>query len=201
MSAVPDRYLSLDEYFLLEEMSGIKHEYYQGVAYAMTGGSVAHNLIIANTVGQLSRQLEGKDCTVFPSDLRLKVEATGIYTYPDIMVICGAVHNADKRKDTVANPSVLFEVLSPGTANYDRDKKFQHYQTIETLRDYVIISQDSACITQYTRHEGQSWLPREYTQIKEAVHLASIGCQLELMAIYRKVSFDDSGQISRLGDK
>jgi len=191
MSAVPERFLSLEEYFLLEETGETKHEYYQGAAYAMTGGSLAHNLIVANIIGQLYRQLDGKACTVYPSDLRLKVEATGLYTYPDVLVICGPARTADRRNDTVTNPSVLIEVLSPSTEDYDRGKKFQHYRTIETLRDYLVIAQDSIHVEHYSRQEKHQWLLREFTQAEGVMHLASIGCSLPLAAVYEKVAFDE----------
>lgn len=187
MSAVPEQSLSLHEYFLLEEASETKHEYYQGACYAMSGGSVAHNLIVANVIGQLHAQLRGKSCAVYPSDLRLKVEATNLYTYPDASVICGPIRTADGRNDTVINPSVLIEVLSPSTEDYDRGKKFQHYRTIDTLQDYLIIAQDSPRIEHYTRQETHQWLLREFILIDEVIHLASIDCTLALAAIYEKV--------------
>ena len=131
--------------------------------------------------------LRGKSCTVYPSDLRLKVEATGLYTYPDVLVICGTPRNADRREDTITNPSVLIEVLSPGTEGYDRGKKFQHYRTIETLREYLVIAQESMRIEQYVRHEEHWWLLEEFTRGDQVIRLAAIDCTLALEEIYEKV--------------
>jgi Uma2 family endonuclease len=191
MSIAPDRYISLDDYFLLEETGEIKHEYYQGAAYAMTSGSIAHNIIVANTISQIHAQLHAKSCTVFAINLRLKVEATGLYTYPDLTVICGPVRSADGRNDTITNPSVLIEVLSPSTEGYDRGRKFQHYRTIGTLRDYLLIAQDGMHIEQYSRQEEYQWLLQEYSPIDNIVHLASIDCSLALTAIYEEVRFTE----------
>jgi len=193
MSAVPEHVLSLDEYFLLEEAGEIKHEYYQGDVYAMTGGSIVHNVIVANVVSRLHQQLRGKSCTVYPSDLRLKIEATGLYTYPDVLVICGAPHTADRRNDTATNPTVLIEVLSPSTESYDRGKKFQHYRSIDSLQEYLLIAQDGVHVEQYIRQEGGEWLLREFTRIDGVVHLASIECTLALAEVYEKVAFDEEG--------
>ena len=189
MGAVPEQYLSLQDYFELEATSETKHEYYLGVIYAMTGASVTHNLLVANVISNLHLQLRGKSCTVYPSDLRLKVEATGLYTYPDAQVICGNIQHADERKDIVINPTVLIEVLSPSTKNYDRGMKFQHYRTIETLREYLIIAQDSGRVEHYIRQEAHRWLLVELTFDDQEIRLDSIGCTLTLAAIYEKVSF------------
>ncbi|MHB0938752.1 MAG: Uma2 family endonuclease [Armatimonadota bacterium] len=194
MNAVPDRCLSLDDYFLLEETSEIKYEYYQGAAYAMTGASEAHNLIVANVISLLHPQLRGKSCRVYPSDFRLKVQSTGLYTYPDVMVICGPTRNAERRNDTATNPSVLIEVLSPSTEDYDRGKKFQHYRTVETLREYIVISQDSPRVEQYIRQDENRWLLQEFKQIDNIVTLTSIDCSLSLTAVYENVSFDENGE-------
>ena len=157
MSAVPERSYSLQDYFLLEETSEIRHEFLHGAIYDMTGANVRHNMIVANVISNIHAQLRGKSCTVFPSDLRIKVEATGLYTYPDISVICGDIRYADAREDTVTNPSVIIEVLSPSTENYDRGKKFQHYRTVETLSEYLVIAQDSARVEYYRRQEAHQW--------------------------------------------
>jgi Uma2 family endonuclease len=188
MSAVPDRFLSLEEYFQLGETSEVKHEYYQGASSAMTGTSIPHNLMVANVISTLHAQLRGKSCTVYPSDLRVKVEATGLYTYPDAQVICGSPRTAE-RSDTVTNPTTLIEVLSPSTEGYDRGKKFQHYRAIETLRDYVVIAQDSVHVEHYTRQNERQWLLNDFTSLDQTVHLASIDCTLALAVIYEKITF------------
>ncbi len=191
MSAQPERYISIEEYFQLEESGEGKHEYYQGAIYAMTGASTRHNLIAVNITSALHPQLRGKSCIVYPSDLRLKIESSGLYTYPDAMVICGNTRYADKRKDMVTNPSVIFEVLSPSTEDYDRGKKFAQYRTVETLQEYLVFSQESVHVEHYTRQQEHQWLLVEYTQIDQEIHLKSIDCTLTLAAVYEKVELEE----------
>src|SRR5687768_4159928 len=131
MTAQPKDSISVDDYFELEAASDTKHEYCHGSVYAMTGASARHNLIVANVIAGLHGQLRGKRCSVYPSDLRVYIEATGLYTYPDVSVICGPLELTSGPLDTVTNPTVLVEVLSPSTEAYDRGKKFQHYRAIE----------------------------------------------------------------------
>lgn len=189
MYGIPGQSLTLAEYYQLEASSETKHEYYRGIAYAMTGASMRHNLIVANTIGLLHAQLLNRPCTVFPSDLRLKIEVTGLYTYPDASVLCDAINYADLREDTVANPTVIIEVLSPSTENYDRGNKYLHYRTIPTLREYLIIAQEQVRIEHYLRHGERQWLLEEYFHDDQQITLRSIGCQLTLSEIYAKVSF------------
>ena len=192
MNAVPENYLSLADYFTLEETGEVKHEFYRGAIYALAGASATHNLIVANVIGELHAQLHGKPCKVYPSDLRLKIEATELYTYPDAQVICQQLRFADGRQDTVTNPTVIIEVLSPGTEDYDRGKKFQHYRAIPSLRDYLVIAQDSARAEHYIRQEAQEWLLIEITNSAQAIPLKSIDCTLKLAAIYEDVLFENA---------
>lgn len=189
MAAQPHQHLSLDVYTDLERSSGIKHEYYRGSVYAMTGASPRHNLIVANVIALLHAQLRGRSCTVYPSDLRIKVEQTGLYTYPDISVICGELHLDSAKRDTATNPTVLVEVLSPSTRDYDRGTKFQHYRTIDTLCEYMVISQELPHIEQYIRQDNDEWLLREFERPGQVVTLESISCRLDLESIYEKVVF------------
>ena len=190
MTAVPEPYITLQEYFLLEETGEIKHEYYDGAIFDMTGASVQHNLLVAAIIACLHPQLREKASSVFPSDLRVKVEATGLYTYPDVLVICGMPHTADGRGDTVTNPTVLIEVLSPSTEGYDRGGKFHHYRTIASLREYLLIAQESMHIEQYVRKKGNRWLLEEFTRADQVIRLASIDCTLALEMVYEKVALD-----------
>ena len=188
MSAVPEPYVSLEDYFHLEETSGIKHEYYQGTLFAMTGASENHNLITAAVLSTLHVQLNGKSCRPYPSDFRLKIEAANLYTYPDLSVICGKTQFADGRKDMFLNPTVLIEVLSESTEAYDRGKKAALYRTIPSLREYLFISQDCPGVERYRRHD-HSWLFDEFSALDEQVPLDSIGCTLSLAAIYQQVQW------------
>ena len=119
------------------------------------------------------------------------METTGLYTYPDVMVICGEIHYADKRKDTATDPSVIIEVLSPSTEDYVRGKKFQHYRTIASLQEFLIIAQDSMYVEHYVRQEAHRWTLIEFTQSKQQIQLAAICCTLAMTAIYEKVDFTE----------
>ena len=190
MNAVPEPYYTLDDYFALEESGEGKHEYFQGRIFAMTGATGTHNLITANVIASLHPQLRGKKCKVYPGDLRVEVEATGLYTYPDVSVICGPLQYVGTRRDTITNPTLLVEVLSPGTESYDRGKKFQHYRALETLRDYLLIAQDATRVEHYTRRNDHQWLLTEYTTLDQSVPLDAIAGALPLAAIYEEVEFD-----------
>lgn len=194
MSAQPYEYLSLQQYFELEATSEIKHEYYRGATYAITGASARHNLIVANIIGLLHSQLRGSPCRVFPSDLRLKIEQTGLYTYPDVSVICGTIQFDAGRQDTVTNPSVLIEVLSPRTENYDRGKKFEHYRTIETLQVYIVVAQDRMHIEQYIRQDEHRWLLVDFFTPEQVLQIDTTDCNLPLADVYEYISFEDDDQ-------
>ena len=189
MVAQPREHFSFEEYLALEKQTGIKHEYYRGNVYAMTGATPRHNIIVANVIGSIYAQLRGNPCTVYPSDLRVKVERTGLYTYPDISVVCGDLRIDDDRSNTVLNPIVIVEVLSPSTRDYDRGLKFQHYRTIGSLQEYIVIAQDMLHIEHYSRQDEDHWLLAEYHHTHQTLSLRSIGCHLSLDDIYEKVTF------------
>jgi len=191
MNALPEEYMSLEDYFKLEETSGIKHEYYQGAVYAMTGASADHNLITMAVGRHLDIQLDGKPCRPFSGDFRLKIEAVNLYTYPDLSVICGEIRFADGRQDTFLNPAVLIEVLSDSTEAYDRSKKAEFYRTIPSLQEYLWIAQDRPHVERYQR-QGRQWLLTEYSVLEDEVRLESIGCILSLTAIYKRVQFENA---------
>lgn len=191
MSAVPERYYSLDEYFTLEDSGEGKHEFYQGVIYAMTGASARHNHLAANVITSINNQLRGKPCVVYAGDLRVKIEATNLYTYPDASVICGPLQYDGTRSDTVTNPTIIIEVLSPSTEDYDRGKKFQHYRTIRSLRAYLVIAQDAMRVEYYARKDDHQWLLTEYSSPEQAIPLDAIQATVTLDEIYDKVDFDE----------
>lgn len=189
MSAQPEQYLSLEEYYKLGETSEIKYEYYQGMIFAMTGATEYHNLIAMAVGRNLDIQLDNKPCRPYPSDFRLKIEAANMYTYPDLSVICGETRFADGRQDTFLNPTVLIEVLSDSTEAYVRGKKAACYRTIPSLQEYLLIAQDSPHVERY-RRQGHDWLFTEYSALDQQVALDSIGCTLCLAAIYKRVRFE-----------
>jgi Uma2 family endonuclease len=130
MAAQPTPSITVEEYLAGERTSEIKHEYYRGAVFAQAGGSSRHNLATVNVAGSLHGQLRKRECRVYSSDMRIKITQTGLYTYPDVTVVCGKAQFEDEHEDTLLNPTVIVEVLSPSTESYDRGKKFQHYRTL-----------------------------------------------------------------------
>lgn len=175
-----------EEYLARERESLDKSEYRDGRIYTMPGASRAHNLIVVSTLVELYVQLRNRTCEVYPSDMRVKVSAAGLYTYPDIIVVCDEPRFDDTHFDTLLNPTVLIEVLSPSTAAYDRGEKFAAYQKLDSLCEYVLISQDSVRVEHYLRQE-QAWDLTEFRSLADVFQLGSIGCALSLQAIYAKV--------------
>jgi Uma2 family endonuclease len=192
MSAVPEQYLTVREYLAIERKAETKSEYFNGRMFAMAGGSEPHNLISSNTIGEFRGQFKGRPCRVYGSDQRIKVEATKLYTYPDVSAFCGELEYDDRRRDTLLNPLVLTEVLSKATEKYDRGDKFAHYQRIPSLRDYLLISQKTHRVEHYERQADDSWLLRSYTSLEDVVVLASVNCHLALREIYDKVELADA---------
>ena len=189
MSSYPKPHLTPEEYLVLEREAETKSEYYDGTIYAMAGASRVHTLVVANALTQLVVQLKGRPCTAHASDLRVKVHPTGLYTYPDIVVVCGKARFEDTLKDTLLNPNVIIEVLSKSTEAYDRGTKFAHYRTLESLTDYVLVSQDRPLIEHYTRQPDNRWLLAAYEGLETVVQLPSIACELPLAEVYDKVEW------------
>ena len=177
-----------EEYLARERKALDKSEYRDGQIHAMPGASHEHNVIMGNTFAEFHIQMRDRTCIVYPSDMRVKVSAAGRYTYPDVTVVCEAPQFDDTHFDTLLNPTVLIEVLSPSTAAYDRGDKFAAYQKLDSLREYVLISQDSVCVEHYLRQE-QDWNLTEFRSLDDVFSLVSIGCELSLQAIYAKVQF------------
>jgi Uma2 family endonuclease len=191
MAALPDFKWTEERYLAFERESDQKHEYLDGQIYALAGASPNHNRIVISTVGSLYNQLRARPCEVFSSDMRVKVSMTGLYTYPDISIVCGDAKFDSERGDTLLNPTVLIEVLSPSTESYDRGKKFKHYRTLESLREYLLIAQDSLAIDHYVRQADGHWLLTDISQPHSLVELRSIECTLLAADVYEKVSFEE----------
>ena len=177
-----------EEYLARERKALNKSEYRDGRIYAMPGASRAHNLITVHVTGELYIQLRTRSCEVYPSDMRVKVSAGGLYTYPDVIVVCDEPRFEDGHFDTLLNPTVLIEVLSPSTAAYDRGEKFRRYQFLDSLCEYILISQDRVQVEHYLRQED-GWELTEFRSLSDVFQLVSIGCELSLQAIYAKVNF------------
>jgi Uma2 family endonuclease len=187
MSAQLKIRLTPEEYLAVERKAEYKSEYLAGEVFAMSGASEAHNLIAGNVFAALHAQLRKRPCKVYPSDMRVKVSATDLYTYPDVTVVCGEAQFDDDRQDTLLNPTVIVEVLSPSTEGYDRGAKFEHYRKLESLREYVLIAQDKHHVEHYVRQPDNQWLLSETDSLPDTIHLPSINCDLALADVYDKV--------------
>jgi Uma2 family endonuclease len=192
MSFQPKPFLTLEEYLAGERAAVQKHEYFQGEVFAMGGASFSHVTIVSNLNATLHRQLQGKPCQAFAMDLRVNVSRTGLYTYPDIGVVCDEPQFDDERRDTLLNPRIIIEVLSSSTEAYDRGKKFAHYRTIESLTEYLLVAQDQPRVEQYIRQSSGDWLLHDATALDETIRLPSIGCELKLAEVYDRVEFSES---------
>jgi Uma2 family endonuclease len=190
MVALPKHYWTVEEYLVFERASDERHEYYDGEIFDMVGGTARHSIIISNVNRILGTQLEDRPCLVFTSDMRVRVSSKA-YTYPDVSVVCDAPRFEDKHEDTLVNPVLIVEVLSPSTEQYDRAGKFERYQKLDSLQDYVLISQNRPRIELYSRQVDNSWLLRQMTDIDSALELPSVGCTLHLSDVYRKIMFED----------
>jgi len=175
------------EYLEFERNSKVKHELIDGEVFEMAGAVKRHNQISANIIRLLGNQLLERDCNAFSSDMRVKITAAGNYTYPDIVAVCGEEIYEDETEDTLLNPQLIIEVLSKSTAGYDRGVKFQYYQTIESFREYVLISQEPFRVEQYVRKSKNEWRYFEFRQAEDIVKLNSIDCQISLREIYHKI--------------
>ncbi len=187
MSTQPKTRYTPEEYLALERASAYKSEYYDGEIFAMGGASPQHVLIVTNIVGELRVQLKKRPCKVYSTDLRLKISATGAYAYPDVIVVCGEPQFSDKQKDTLINPNVIVEVLSDSTQGYDRGGKFEQYRTLESFKEYLLISQDKPHVEHFVRQADNRWLLRETNKMEDSIELSSIDCTLPLVEIYDKV--------------
>lgn len=190
MSVQPKPYVTPEEYLERERATEEKHEYFQGEVFAMVGASFAHVTIVSNVNASLHSQLKGKSCQAFATDLRVNVSRTGLYTYPDAGVVCGEPEFGDKHRDTLLNPKILIEVLSPSTEAYDRGKKSAHYRTIESLTEYLLVAQDQLRIEQYIRQPSGDWLLHEVSGLDGSIRLPSIECELKLAEVYDRIEFD-----------
>jgi Uma2 family endonuclease len=183
-------YVSPEAYLVMERESEEKHEYYKGEVFAMSGASLPHNYIFHNLYGPLMNFLKGKGCKPFGSDLRIHIPENSLYTYPDISIVCGKPETTDSFTDNVTNPSVIIEILSKSTKDYDRGTKFHLYRSIKTLKEYILIDSTSICVEIYKHHPDNSWQLTEFKQLSDSFFISTIGLTLQLKDIYEDVSID-----------
>jgi Uma2 family endonuclease len=188
MASHPKNLLTPEDYLAFDRQCEYKNEYFAGEVFAMTGASREHNLIVTNTIRTLGNQLLTRDCNVYPSDLRVKIQPIEKYTYPDVVMTCGEEQFEDEYRDTLLNPVVIIEVLSASTEAYDRGKKFARYQQIDSLVEYILIAQDHHRIERYVRQPDRTWVYSEFRALDDVVQLTSIGCHLALQDVYAKLN-------------
>jgi Uma2 family endonuclease len=184
--------LSEAEYLEIERRAEIKSEYLGGEMFAMSGGTPLHSQIAGNLIRELGTKLLAGPCIVYTSDLRVKVEAFGLYTYPDVTVACGDPQLEDDQRDTLLNPTVIVEILSDSREAYDRGKKFEMYRQIPLLREYLLVSQQKAHIEQFIRQPSGEWLFRESAGMDAGLNLPSLGITIALASVFAKVEFPAS---------
>ena len=189
MSAIPKRKITPKEYLEMERKAEFRSEYFDGKIFAMAGAKRRHNVVAWNIGGELREKLKNKNCEAYPADMRVFVPETGLYTYPDLVVVCGEPEFQDDVFDTLLNPILLIEVLSESTESYDRGKKFQHYRSIESLQEYVLVSQDEARIEKYVRHGDGFWFLTEAVGLDSEIEFISIESNIALAEVYDKIDF------------
>lgn len=191
MSAVPaPKYISVEEYLLMEEESDIKHEYYGGEVFAMAGGTIPHNQVCMNVTGELFSFLKGRACRVYQSDQRIHCHSNKFFTYPDASVVCGEIERLEKRNDTITNPAVIIEVLSQSTKNYDRGDKFKLSRNIPSLKEYVFISSLEVSVERYTKLATGFWNFRDTANPEDLFEIETVGFSCPVRDLYRDVTFD-----------
>jgi Uma2 family endonuclease len=191
MVALPQKMRMTEaEYLEFERKSESKHEFIDGEVFAMSGASRAHNLISIQTAALLIRQVRGKNCEVYASDMRVKISAKQ-YVYPDVIVVCGEPKLSDDKFDNLLNPTVIIEVLSDSTEAYDRGLKFKNYRKLDSLQEYILIAQDKPSIERFTRQIDGTWniAANDAEGLDSSVELASIGCKVHLAEVYEHVVF------------
>ncbi len=195
MSTVAKKRYTVEDFFELEARTDYKNEYFQGEVFAMAGATIAHNDIVANLTIAIGERLRGLPCRVMPSDTRIKCRSI-LYTYADTLIVCGEREIFRyKNLETLLNPRVIFEVLSESTESYDRGKKFEHYQTIPSFQEYVLVAQDRPHVDHFVRQSDDSWRLKMLDGLESALRLASVDCELPFQAIFDRVAFPPATEL------
>jgi len=178
---------TIEEYLEMEHDSVEKHEYYQGEIFAMAGAGKNHNIIFKNVFRDIAYGLKGKSCQPFGADMRAYIPENGLFTYPDISIYCGDIH--EYNEDTIMQPSVIIEILSPSTKNYDRGEKFKLYRDIAGLKEYILIDSESISIEAFRLNEHNHWELEEYKKEDDILSVQTVQLSLPLHEIYEAVKF------------
>jgi len=189
MSSLPKHYYTPEEYLERERLADYRSEYFAGEIFAKAGASRTHNLIVGNVSASLTTQLRERPCEVYANDMRVQADQARQYSYPDVVVVCGEAQFRDGREDTLSNPVVIVEVLSPSTEANDRGEKFMRYRQIPSLTDYVLLSQYARRIEHFVKQPDGSWRMTEANG-EDSLLLASTACVLSLADVYNKVTLE-----------
>jgi Uma2 family endonuclease len=187
--ATPVRRLTEAEYLQIERAADVKSSFYGGEMFAMSGGTRWHSLIAANLIGELRHALKGGSCRVYDSNMRVKIESSGLYTYPDVVVSCGSPRFVDAEMDTLLNPTLAVEVLSESTEAYDRGLKAESYRQIPSLREYLLVRQTGPHVEQYIRQQNDAWLLQDVFGLESCLNLASLNVSIPFGEIFANVEF------------
>lgn len=197
MQLVLKSQMTAQEYLERERKAEVKSEFLDGELFAMSGGTRRHSRIAVKLASALERRLSGKPCQVFNSDLRLKIEATGLYAYPDVQVACGNLRFENDQEDTLLNPKIIVEVLSDSTAAWDRGEKFRHYRHLESLAEYVLVSQGEWVVEHYLRQSDGTWVLTTVEGEQGVLSLPSIKCKVPLAEIYANTGLSSGTKPSK----
>ena len=187
MATTSGHEISAEQYLALERVAPDRGEYAFGHRTLLPRGNPRHSLIVTNLAAELSQRLKSEPCRVFSTHLRLRIDTTGFYTYPDVMVVCGEMAFADDQKDTVLNPALIAEVLSESTKDYDRGGKFAHYRGIPSLREYLLIAQKEHHVEHFSRQDDGRWILWESNRDEDLISLPSLDIRIPISEIYDKV--------------
>ena len=189
MPTLSKPYLTPEQYLAIERKAEFKSEYYQGEMFAISGAREAHNLIAVNAVASLHQQLRGRPCEAYSNDMRVRVTSEDLYTYPDLIIVCGEPKFLDNTFDTLLNPTVIVEILSESTEAYDRGQKFKLYRSLDSLAEYLLISSQQVSAELFTRQSDGLWLLNAKSSLEDSLELHSVDCRLRLADLYEKVEF------------
>ena len=194
MSALPKRYFTQEEYLTLELQAEYKSQYVAGEIFSMAGAQPWHIKVTGNIIGLLYNQFRGKPCEAYFVDMRVRVKAGDLWTYPDVMALCGEPKfETASNPHSLLNPQVILEVLSPSTEVFDRGDKFARYRLLESLTDYVLVASERMSVEHFARQADGSWRFTEYRQGEDRLVLASVEAELPLAEIYERVTFPEAG--------
>lgn len=194
MASNPKQRFTPEQYLEIERKAEFKSEFLDGQIYAMAGASPEHSAITFNLSVEVGIQLRGKACQGFSSDMKIRTSHKGLFSYPDLSVVCDEPAFHDEKRDVLINPKVIFEVLSPSTEAFDRGAKFLRHQVIDTFNDYVLIAQDEPRVEHFIRQADGGWLLYIVRGLESKLHIASIDCTISLAALYDKIKFAEEMQ-------